>query len=249
MTAVRKELDKMETESELQGMLSSAIAEWLEKATEDRTKYPVKYHKAIKSQRRIGWRHLFAGKLSQEWLYLQEESTNTTTGRKRDRYIWGASIVQILLSQYIALWELRNEEVHGKTKEHQERTRKERLRIEVSRLNSMKDNERPSDMFLFHANEDKYIKQSTSQTLANWISSHRKAITNSVKKWATTAQSGPMGILGWMRGEENNETINQIHTRQRQEFLNEERTRKERRKEERRRRRVRRDLECRLSNY
>ena len=111
--------------------------------------------------------------------------------------------------------------------------------IEVSRLNSMKDIARPSDMFLFHANEEEYIEQSTSQTIASWISSHRKAITNSVKKWASTAQNGSTGIIGWMRGEENNNAIDRIHARQRQEFLNKERTRKERRKEERRRRRAR----------
>ena len=87
-------------------------------------------------------------------IYLQEESTNTTTGRKQDSYTWGASIVQVLLSQYIVLWEPRNKEVHRKTKEHQERTRKERLKIEASQLNSMKDITRPSDMFLFHANEE-----------------------------------------------------------------------------------------------
>ena len=124
-------------------------------------------------------------------IYLQEESTNTTTGRKQDSYTWGASIVQILLSQYIVLWELRNKEVHRKTKEHQERTRKERLKIEASQLNSMKDITRPSDMFLFHANEEEYIEQSTLQTIASWISSHRKAIiTKSVEKLAATAQSG-----------------------------------------------------------
>jgi hypothetical protein len=37
------------------------------------------------------------------------------------------------------------------------------------------------------------------------------------------------GIVGWMRGKENNEAINLLHARQRQEFLNEERTQKERR--------------------
>jgi hypothetical protein len=55
----KKQLDKMETESELKEMFSSAIAEWLETAEVDRKKYPVKYHKAIQSQRRIGWRHIF----------------------------------------------------------------------------------------------------------------------------------------------------------------------------------------------
>ena len=121
MNAIRKRLYKMETELELKEMFGSAIAEWLEIATADRAKYPVNYHKTIWSQRRIRWQHMFAGKLSsQEWLYLPEERTNTTTTRKQDSYIWGASIVQILLSQYIVLWELQNEEVHRKTKEHQE---------------------------------------------------------------------------------------------------------------------------------
>jgi hypothetical protein len=82
MTAIRKQLDKIETESELKEMFCSALAEWLETATVVRDKYPVKYQKAITSQTRIGWRHIFAGKLSQEWLHLQEESTNTTTGKK-----------------------------------------------------------------------------------------------------------------------------------------------------------------------
>jgi hypothetical protein len=237
MTALRNRLEYMETENELKETLSTVIAEWLETADVDITKYTGKYHKAIKAQRIIGWRHMFAGKISQEWLTLQEESTNTTTGRKRDSYIWGASIVQVLLTQFIKLWELRNEEVHGKTKEHQERTRKERLRIEVGRLNSMKDDARPSDMFLFHANEEEYIEQSTSQEIASWISSHRKAITNSVKKWAIASQTGATTILNWMRGEENEDAIDRIHARQRHAYLNEERINKERREAERQERR------------
>jgi hypothetical protein len=103
----------------------------------------------------------------------------------------------------------------------------------------MKEMARPSDMFLFHAKGEEYIEQSTSQTIASWISSHREAITNSVKKWAVPAQSGSTGIVGWMRGEENNDAMNRLHARQRQDILNEEQTQKETRKEERRRRRAR----------
>jgi hypothetical protein len=74
----------------------------------------------------------------------------------------------------------------------------------------MKDIARPSNMFLFHLNEEEYIDQSTSQTIASWISSHRKAITNSVKKWAATSRNGSTGIVGWMRGEENNKAIDRM---------------------------------------
>ena len=155
MTAIRKRLDKMETESELKEIFSSTISKWSETAAVDRAKYQVKYQKTIRSQRRIRCLQENYNKNGYIYkTYLQEESTNTTTGRKQDSYIWGASIVQILLSQYIVLWEPRNKEVHRKTKEHQERTRKERLKIEASQLNSMKDITRPSDMFLFHANEE-----------------------------------------------------------------------------------------------
>jgi hypothetical protein len=70
------------------------------------------------SQERIGWRHFFAGKISQELLKLQAGSTNKTVGKRRDCYVWG--IVKITLKYFIILWEQRNEEVHGKTTEQQE---------------------------------------------------------------------------------------------------------------------------------
>ena len=48
---------------------------------------------------------------------------------------------------------------------------------------------------------------------------------------AATAQSGstPGQQAGWMRGKENNGAKKLLHARQRQEFLNEERTQKDRR--------------------
>jgi hypothetical protein len=52
----------------------------------------------------------------------------------------------------IDLWELRNEEIHGKTEERQEKQRKHRLSDKAQKLNEQKDNARPADMGLFHAN-------------------------------------------------------------------------------------------------
>jgi hypothetical protein len=105
----------------------------------------------ILSQEQIGWRHFFEGKISQEWLKLQAGSTNKTVGKKWDCYVWGASIVEITLKYFIKLWEQRNEEVHGKTKEQQEITRKTKLSIDARKLNTLKDKARLVDMGLFHA--------------------------------------------------------------------------------------------------
>jgi hypothetical protein len=184
----------------------------------DITKYPVRFHAALKSQEKIGWRHLFAGRISQEWLILQGNSTTTTKIRKRHNSVWGASIVEILLSQFIKLWELRNEEVHGKTEEQQEKTRKMKLSIEVKRLNEMRDIARPSDVCLFHDDIEKYIEQSTAKTIAIFISSHRRAI---VKKYAAKSLQGATLIINWVRGEntKNDAAIDRIHTKQRNTLL------------------------------
>ena len=77
----------METESELKEMPSTAIAEWLETVTVDRANYPEKNHDAIRSQTRIGWQHIFAGKLVQGWGYTYKNTKHKHADRKETRYI------------------------------------------------------------------------------------------------------------------------------------------------------------------
>jgi hypothetical protein len=143
------------------------------------------------SQERIGWRHFFAGKISQEWLKLQADSTNKTVGKKRDCYGWGASIFETTLKHFIKLWEQRNEKVHGKTTGQQET----KLSIDSRQLNSLKDKGRPVGMGLFHADIEESFDNSTAQTIATYISSHRKAIANSVKKYTAASQAGVTSVV------------------------------------------------------
>jgi len=221
----------METEFSLKEAFSSSIAEWLEKGEVDVSNYPIKYANAILSQERIGWRHFFAGKITQEWLQLQKDSTNTTVGKKRECYVWGASIVETTLTYFIKLWELRNEEVHGKTVDQQERTRKSKLSIDARKLNALKDKARPVDMGLFHANIDEFLDNSTAQTIATFISSHRKAIANSVKKYTAASQAGATSVVQWIRGwGNNNEAIERMNSRQRKDILETDGRKKERRR-------------------
>jgi hypothetical protein len=206
------------------------IAEWLEFDQVDLRKYPQRFHKAIKTQETIRWRHFFAGKISTEWLKLQEESTTKTKQAKQASYIWGASILEVALSRFIELWELRNNEVHGKTIDQQEHTRKLRLAVEIKRLNAMKAHARPSDVCLFIDEEDSYLETSTARTMATYISSHRRAIIDSVKKWAETSVTGVTSILNWLHDCNTVETIEKIHSRQRSRLINDGRKNRRRRR-------------------
>ena len=54
----------MDTKYELENTLASAISKWFKTGHVLVEKYPGTFHDAIWSQRAIGWRQIFNGKLS-----------------------------------------------------------------------------------------------------------------------------------------------------------------------------------------
>ena len=99
------------------------------------------------TQENIRWSHMFAGHISKERIKLYEESdcSNAQNNQGRYSYLWGSSIIELILSEFIRLWELRNAEVHGKTKEKNEALQKKKLTIETKQQISMINKARPGD--------------------------------------------------------------------------------------------------------
>jgi hypothetical protein len=79
---------------------------------------------------------------------------------------------------------------------------------------------------------DQYIEDSTARTLANYISSHSKAIKNSVTKWAKQSEHGVRSIVGWILGlnETNDAALNRIQQLQRDKILGDGRKKEQRRR-------------------
>jgi hypothetical protein len=82
--------------------------------------------------------NIFAGRLSQEWIHLQETARPRTEEQQNNSYVWGALIVEVTLSQYIKLWELGNEEVGKTAVQHHDWTRKSKLAVKVRKLDTWK---------------------------------------------------------------------------------------------------------------
>ena len=64
-------------------------------------------------------------------------------------YIWEASIVEICLRMMIDLWELRNEDVHGKEQVTKQQKRKAKAAINMRALHKLEEIARPRDSMLF----------------------------------------------------------------------------------------------------
>jgi hypothetical protein len=94
----------------------------------------------------------------------------------------------------------------------------------------MKDKARPVDMGLFHADIESFLDNLAAQKIAIFISIHRKAITNSVKKYTAASQAGVTSVVQWIRGRSNNDDIiEKMHARQRKDLLETDGRKKERR--------------------
>jgi hypothetical protein len=66
---------------------------------------------------------------------------------------------------------------------------------------------------------EEFITTSTANNLATYISSHRKAIMNSVRKWAKSSHSKATSILEWLQQHGGTEAIEQIQSRKRKKLL------------------------------
>ena len=100
----------------------------MENNTVEINKFPQKFHDAMITQENIGWSHMFAGHISQGWIKLYKESRCANTNKKQhdQSYLWGASVVEVMLSEFVRMWEIRNEEVHRKTKERNDTLQKKK---------------------------------------------------------------------------------------------------------------------------
>ena len=84
----------------------------------------------------------------------------------------------------IDLWEMRNEEVHGKEEATIQQKRKEKAAITVRALHKLEEQARPSDSILFNQDVEATIKRIPVATLEAFVAMKNKLINNSVREWA-----------------------------------------------------------------
>ena len=114
-------------------------------------------------------------------------------------YIWGASIVETCLRMMIDLWEMRNDEVHGKEAASIEQKRKERAAITIRELHKLEEQSQPSDSILIYQDMEATIKRVPAATLEAFIATKTKAINNSVREWAKRSTGRVRSIVDWIR--------------------------------------------------
>jgi type I restriction-modification system DNA methylase subunit len=108
--------------------------------------------------------------------------------------------------------------------------RRTTLMIKVRRLNVMRNKTRPCNECLFIDNENEFMEKSSAKTIATLISSHRRAIINSVKKWVKLSHTGVATISQWASNNNSTGTIERINSIRRNRLINNGRNKERRRR-------------------
>ena len=98
----------------------------------------------------------------------------------------------------IGLWELRNEEVHGKEEATKQQKRKAKAAISMQALNDLQEIARPSDSFLFYQDVEEEIENAKAAKLEGFILMETRPTYDSVKIWANQANSNFKSIVKWI---------------------------------------------------
>ena len=168
------------------------------------------------------------GRISQDWLTLQGSYT-TTDDIYREPYVWASSIVEISLQKFMELWEQRNQDVHGKTEAQQQSRRLEKLRIEIRKLHSLRNQTRPSDDFIFHDDLEGFLEKTTATKAANYISSTKRIILHSITAAKKAAAARTQNILEWFKPVDP-EGLNRIRKWRRDKLVHDAFSKKKKRK-------------------
>ena len=175
--------------------------------------HPVRFRDAIWAQGQIGWRHFFMGKLAKEWTHAYD-NLKVRSELRVPSQVWCTRMIEYTLRSVLELWETRNNDVHGGTDVTPSPVRKDRLSQEVRRLQKLRNDTRPVDSFLFLSDVEAYIEKSTANTLASYISTTKRAILKSVKRWEKQKKMGVVSITRWLRRvPENEKNIKKLEQR------------------------------------
>ena len=177
---IREVMAKWNTEEMLSDTFNSALTEWMDNGVVDHSEHPEMHQVASHSQWKIGWKHVFTGHLSQEWELLQGDATaNQKILKATD---WAADPVTCIMNQVTLLWEIRNEEVHGKNANEQTTKLLNRQKQTIATMIELKDKCLARDHHIFPKKPENLLNETSTTKLANWIATRTQVIKASIKQ-------------------------------------------------------------------
>jgi hypothetical protein len=198
-----------ECDPRLLNILIDGLHAWFQTQSMDKSSYPRSYHKLIREQTDIGWRHLFNGHMSTQWRIKQDwyirrmkihTCTNTGAG-------WSLRTLTTLWQDFFILWKARNKAIHGHDATSQQLARKRKLHLEVSFLHDNRDQVLSCDADLFIADTpealNRYFDVTSASHTQSWLNIWKPVILSSIAAAKELSLKGVRTINSYYPGTPN----------------------------------------------
>jgi hypothetical protein len=184
---LREACESFDTRESLIDVLIKGIDAWMHSTVIDPADYPPSLHDLILSQTSIGWRQLFQGRFSTQWIKLQDQylqangiSNPNTTGT-----LWVTRMITVIWRQFFTMWEQRNLKVHGHDLATRTKAQRKRLATEFRFLQSKQNEVLQTNRELFIGSTDDdveiFIETASPKYIQNWLAIWKPVILDSAK--------------------------------------------------------------------
>jgi hypothetical protein len=155
--------------------------------------YDPKYQGLISQQNDLGWDQLYRGRWSTQWCLLHDQYVQQyyqdLTAVFPDGETWVFQHGIILMDQWLKLWQIRNEERHGKDTNEKQQKRASTLTRQLQDIYTFRSQVIPRDRSLFYATPEEHMAARPNlDQLEDWILTHRNAIQ------ASATQAKKLGL-------------------------------------------------------
>jgi hypothetical protein len=196
---------KVDTYRPLRHLLREAMVEWMKSADDNMTLPEVGFHQdtldVIKQQNAIGWRQMFNGRFATAWSRLQDdyyarERRQTGTTDKCTGERWQIQLIALIWTQWMKLWKLRNEELHGRDKVAQMSAERREVERELRAAYDNKHQYEPRVQELLCRDIADQLQRPTWVT-KNWLTVNAQVFRESMQRTRNKAIAGVRSIRSY----------------------------------------------------
>ena len=135
--SMRKLLERLNTHPDLTTLLLEALHSVIRGTQPHQMTVPPSVAAVAEAQDSIGWEHLMHGRLAQQWQQRQQQHLGTSATTRNNGKTWAAAVCTELLSQWMELWLLRNQDRHGRDRQSRQEAERRQAIFEATNLHQL----------------------------------------------------------------------------------------------------------------
>jgi hypothetical protein len=206
MNAITQFHCNMATSPLLRHVLSEALQQWFHLDSPDVISpilFPQDVRRLIHQQNEIGWRQLFNGRFSGEWVRLQDDyyyNHRRHTKYRRTGAQWQQRLITLIWSQWRQLWSLRNNDVHGNTAREKTAAEHTTMARQLSAIYDRRQHLEGPVQRLLHEDINIHLQRPLRVT-QNWLAMTAPLIRDSLRRTRDQSRQGVRSIRSYFRPE------------------------------------------------